>query len=59
MKTKTLPKKLSIKKHTVADLTGNEMKDIHGGIITEPTLNKICLSIIVLCWPTDWIGCQG
>ncbi len=52
MKTKTLRKKLSIKKHTVADLTGGDMKNIVGGY--PPTFNTR-----YTCQPRCTITCYG
>ncbi len=46
MKTKTLRKKLSIKKQTVADLNGNEMKKIAGGHTYCFPTTCICGSLI-------------
>ncbi len=45
MKTTILPKKLLIKKHTVADLNGNEMKSIQGGITTPTGARSVCICL--------------
>ena len=48
MKPKTLSKKLTLKKRTIADLSGNEMIKVKGGCIESQTS---CDSEIICCLP--------
>jgi len=42
MKPKVFNKKLNLNKKTIADLNGNEMKEVHGGELIEYTVTLQC-----------------
>lgn len=55
MKTIQFNKKLVLNKTTVADLNGNEMKNLYGGV--DESANTNCASCLVTCPPTGYTIC--
>ena len=70
MKPKTLRKKLTLKKETISDLNGSQMKNVYGNGLEDPTAgctNKLCTvgcptpvncPTECSCGPTGRIDCE-
>jgi hypothetical protein len=56
MKTRKFDKKLVLSKETVADLTGNEMRAVYGGLATDYYVSK-CVTDCLSCYPTNQSKC--
>ncbi len=58
MKTKTLSKKLSLGKATIASLNGKEMEKVAGGDITDTCrTNCTCVTCTCVACPSVQTGC--
>ena len=56
MKTKKFAKKLVLSKNTVADLNGNEMKVVYGGLATNYYVSR-CVTDCLACYKTALSQC--